>query len=333
MPKVSIIVPVYNVEPYLRQCLDSILAQTFTDWECILVDDGSKDGSGAICDEYAEKDSRFRVVHQENKGSSAARNEGLSLSKGIYLSFIDSDDWVENNYLERLLEIAEFNNSDMVICAFYRNYLNRHTSVEPNKPTENKGIRVVVESLEGTLHAGLWNKLIKRSLFSDNNILFPKYNYYEDMNVTIRLANSTDSVSYCSDVLYNYRINQSSQTYHNNVSKKFSQFEEFAWNMNDLLSNVDFSEREVVVSAIYQRVNSYKYGMLTCYFCYRRELKHMLMILPESVNWERSLSRKALLILASRYGVFSPFMAVRTKVLVQNTIMRILRLIKRIIFK
>ena len=107
MPKVSIIVPVYNVEPYLRQCLDSILAQTFTDWECILVDDGSKDGSGAICDEYAEKDSRFRVVHQENKGSSAARNEGLSLSKGIYLSFIDSDDWVENNYLERLLEIAE----------------------------------------------------------------------------------------------------------------------------------------------------------------------------------------------------------------------------------
>ena len=111
------------------------------------MDDGSKDGSGAICDEYAEKDSRFRVVHQENKGSSAARNEGLSLSKGIYLSFIDSDDWVENNYLERLLEIAEFNNSDMVICAFYRNYLNRHTSVEPNKPTENKGIRVVVESV------------------------------------------------------------------------------------------------------------------------------------------------------------------------------------------
>ena len=135
------------------------------------------------------------------------------------------------------------------------------------------------------------------------------------------------------DVLYNYRINQSSQTYHNNVSKKFSQFEEFAWNMNDLLSDVDFSEREVVVSAIYQRVNSYKYGMLTCYFCYRRELKHMLMILPESVNWERNLSRKALLILASRYGVFSPFMAVRTKVLVQNTIMHILRLIKRIIFK
>ena len=330
-PKVSIIVPVYNVEKYLRQCLDSILAQTFTDWECILVDDGSTDDSGKICDEYAEEDSRISTIHQVNKGSSVARNAGLAKSKGIYLSFIDSDDWVENNYLERLLETAKLYKSDMVICSFYRNFSNGKTLVAQNRPTENKGIKIIMESLEGTLHAGLWNKLIKRSLFSDNNILFPKYNYYEDMNVTIRLANSTDSVSYCSDVLYHYRINMFSQTYHNNVTKKFSQFEEFAWNMNDLLSNVNFSEKDDVVCAIYQRVNSYKYDMLTRYIFYRKELKHMLSIIPESVNWERKLSRVILLNLATRYGFFFPIIVVKAEVKARSAIIRMLRLIKRIL--
>lgn len=93
-PKISCIVPVYNVEKYLRRCVDSILAQTFTDFELILVDDGSPDGCPAICDEYAEKDSRVRVIHQENKGVSAARNAGLDMARGEYVCFVDGDDEV-----------------------------------------------------------------------------------------------------------------------------------------------------------------------------------------------------------------------------------------------
>lgn len=99
-PKISIIVPVYNVEKYIRRCLDSIAGQTFTDWECICVDDGTPDASGKICDEYAQKDGRFVVIHKENGGVSSARNVGLDVAKGEYVTFCDSDDWVEKEMLE-----------------------------------------------------------------------------------------------------------------------------------------------------------------------------------------------------------------------------------------
>ena len=97
-PQISVIVPVYQAEAYIRRCLDSIVNQTFQDWECILVDDGSKDNSGAICDEYAVKDSRFRVIHQTNRGVSVARQVGLDASKGEYIAFADPDDWVETKW-------------------------------------------------------------------------------------------------------------------------------------------------------------------------------------------------------------------------------------------
>ena len=112
---ISIIVPVYNTETYLRRCIDSILAQTFTDFELLLIDDGSTDGSGAICDEYAQKDSRVRVFHKENTGVSATRNLGIEKSKGEYLIFIDSDDyWIDNNSLEQLYVTATNNDLDIV---------------------------------------------------------------------------------------------------------------------------------------------------------------------------------------------------------------------------
>lgn len=118
-PKISVIVPVYKVERYLPRCLDSILAQTFTDWECILIDDGSPDNSGAICDEYAKKDSRFQVVHQENKGVSAARNAGLDAARGEWIGFVDSDDWVEKNFLHELYDKACLNNADVAVCGIF----------------------------------------------------------------------------------------------------------------------------------------------------------------------------------------------------------------------
>jgi len=117
-PKISIIVPVYKVEKYLRRCLDSIVAQTFTDWECILIDDGSPDNSGKICDEYVAKDGRFRVIHQENQGVSAARNAGLDAAKGEWIGFVDSDDWIEPNMYEYLYNDALETRSDAVICGF-----------------------------------------------------------------------------------------------------------------------------------------------------------------------------------------------------------------------
>ena len=112
--KFSVIIPVYNVEPYLRVCLDSVLAQTFTDWEAICVDDGSTDGSGVILDEYAKKDERFNVVHQQNRGLSAARNVGLDQATGDYVTFLDSDDLIAPEWLARFYDIAAQTRADMV---------------------------------------------------------------------------------------------------------------------------------------------------------------------------------------------------------------------------
>lgn len=116
MPIISVIVPVYKVEPYLHQCVDSILAQTFTDFELILVDDGSPDNCGKICDTYAEQDPRVRVIHQENGGLSAARNAGIDAANGAYLTFIDSDDWVVSDYLKKLYSCIKDYTADVAIC-------------------------------------------------------------------------------------------------------------------------------------------------------------------------------------------------------------------------
>ena len=115
--KLSIIIPTYNSASVLPKALDSIVCQTFTDWECILVDDGSPDRSGKICDEYAEKDKRFRVFHQENAGVSAARNKGLDEAKGEYVNFVDSDDWVETNALEEYISHMS-DDVDFVVSGF-----------------------------------------------------------------------------------------------------------------------------------------------------------------------------------------------------------------------
>ena len=121
MPKISVIVPVYKAEKYIRRCVDSILAQTFTDFELLLVDDGSPDNSGAICDEYAARDSRVKVFHKENGGVSSARQMGLDNSLGEYVIHADPDDWVEPDMLQELYSEAQQSGADMVICDFYIN--------------------------------------------------------------------------------------------------------------------------------------------------------------------------------------------------------------------
>lgn len=122
LPKISIIVPVYKAEPYLHRCVDSILAQTFTEWELILVDDGSPDQSGKICDEYAKKDQRVKVIHKVNGGVSSARQKGLDEARGEYTIHADPDDWAEPNMLEELYNEASKKEADMVMCDFICEY-------------------------------------------------------------------------------------------------------------------------------------------------------------------------------------------------------------------
>ena len=119
MPKLSVIVPVFNTEKYLRECIDSILVQTFTDFELILVDDGSTDGSGAICDAYADQDSRVRVIHQSNSGITVARKSGVRVASGEYVTFVDSDDWIEREMYATLLDCGQEDTPDIMICGMF----------------------------------------------------------------------------------------------------------------------------------------------------------------------------------------------------------------------
>lgn len=163
MKKVSIVIPVYNVEKYIRECLDSIINQTYKNLEIILVDDESKDKSGIICDEYALKDSRIKVVHKKNGGAASARNIALDLLTGDYIAFIDSDDYVASQYIEYLVQYLEQNNADISICSYYDLYTDNMIQHDLVDKTFTK--KQYLENFLGDWTSGiLWNKLFKKKL-------------------------------------------------------------------------------------------------------------------------------------------------------------------------
>lgn len=170
MPKLSIVVPIYNVEPYLRRCIDSILAQTYTDFEAILIDDGSPDRCGEIIDEYAQKDSRIVPIHQENRGVSAARNAGLRAARGEYIGFVDPDDWIEANMYELLIGQMEAGKSDIVSCAWRNNYSTGEESMHPvrlsSQSMDREGYVRHLFDMPPTLAGAVWNKLFKKELIA-----------------------------------------------------------------------------------------------------------------------------------------------------------------------
>lgn len=224
MPKISVIIPVYNAENYLRECLDSVLAQTFTDFEVLLINDGSTDASGKICDEYAEKDSRIKVFHNENKGVSMTRNFALRKIKGKYSIHIDSDDTVENNYLKELILIAEIEETDMVICDV--NLLGgKQDKTFKQGPIKSNDL-YIKGLFNGEYLGSMCNKLIKTNLYKKFDVTFPtNFNLCEDLFVNINLLIHPIKVSYINLGLYNYNYRGNSITnkvdcnYHYDFSK------------------------------------------------------------------------------------------------------------------
>ena len=165
MPELSIIVPVYKVEKYLPRCIDSILAQSFQDFELILIDDGSPDNCGQICDDYAARDSRIKVIHQQNAGVSAARNAGLDIACGTYLGFVDSDDWIEPKMYETMIAAAKEKNVDVVVCGITfckedGTFIRRDLSTEGYY--DNKQMLSALYGMPNKLSGGCWNKILIR---------------------------------------------------------------------------------------------------------------------------------------------------------------------------
>lgn len=202
-PKISIIVAVYKAEAYLHRCVDSLLAQTFQEFEILLIDDGSPDHSGKICDDYAKQDARIRVFHKENGGVSSARQCGMEHVRGEYVIHADPDDWVEPNMLEELYAKAKEIHADMVICDFWKEYHN-HVIYSKQKPTSLEVRQVLRDLCQDKLYGSLCNKLIHAKCYE--GITFPiGMNYTEDRYICILLLLQTvNSISYLNRAFYHY---------------------------------------------------------------------------------------------------------------------------------
>jgi glycosyltransferase involved in cell wall biosynthesis len=204
-PLISIIIPVYNSERYLSTCLDSIVSQTYTSWEAIVVDDGSTDGSLKICREYANRDARFRIFHKENGGVSSARQYGVDQlsDDSVYSIHVDPDDWVEPTMLESLYTKAVESDADMVICDFYYSLPDEDVYIRQN-PMSEKPEQVLGELFMG-LHGSLCNKLIKSAYYKENGIRFPVgLDYCEDLFVNVALLQRIGKVAYLPKAFYHY---------------------------------------------------------------------------------------------------------------------------------
>ncbi|MBQ4036278.1 MAG: glycosyltransferase [Paludibacteraceae bacterium] len=206
---VSIIIPVYNTEKYLAKCLDSVIAQTYTNIEVVLIDDGSTDGSPAICDSYHNKDERVIVYHRENQGASLARKFGLSVAKGQFIQFVDSDDWIKPEMTEKLVRSAEENNSDIAWCDVE---MVEKEGTRDFKIKYNSSSTEMLRSLYwGRISGWFVNKIIRADLLAD--ITFPASWMMEDVFLTTQLLLKQAKNSYVPESLYCYnRLNENAVT-------------------------------------------------------------------------------------------------------------------------
>ena len=214
--KVSIIVPVYNIENYIRVCVESILAQTYASLELILVDDGSKDNSGILCDEYAVIDPRVKVIHKENGGVSSARNAGLRQAKGDWIMHVDGDDWIEPDMIESLIEAAKATEADLVFSDFIKYGPNAGNNQLPSWNSDK------IDSMSryiAYVMTTIWGSIAKRSLYIDHSLKSPEgISYCEDFHLIVRLCHYAKKIANVHRPFYHYRYRPTSIM--SNMSRK-----------------------------------------------------------------------------------------------------------------
>ena len=204
-PLISVIVPVYNVKPYLREALESVIQQTYQNLEIIIVDDGSTDGSGEICDEYLRKDSRIVVYHQQNLGLSNARNKALDIASGEIIAFLDSDDYFNLHMIQTMVSKMQKSNADIVICDFV--WKGHKSNLRPGIYTRTDALK---ELINCRIDTAVWNKLYKRSLWKD--IRFPDGYIFEGLRTTYKLLDKANKIYILPNQFIMHRNRQDSIT-------------------------------------------------------------------------------------------------------------------------
>ena len=217
--KISIIVPVYNAEKYLHRCIDSVLSQTFTDWEMLLVDDGSTDDSLKLLKNLAKKDSRIRVYHKENGGVSSTRQYALDLACGKYVIHADPDDWCDSQILLELYEKAESQKADMVLCDYYM-HINCHDYYIAQKPRKLSARSIQKQIFNQELFGSLWNKLVRLDVIRKYNIKFPKeINLWEDAWFNCELLFHPIKIAYQPMAYYHYDFHTNPNSMVRNINR------------------------------------------------------------------------------------------------------------------
>lgn len=283
---VSVIVPIYNVEPYLVKCIQSILCQTYKNIELILVDDGSPDNCGAICDYYAAIDERVIVIHKENDGVSNARNSGIEIAKGDYIYFIDADDYAEKEAIEVLVSIAENESADLVIAEInIVDELDSERIVSNNNLYETNQCFNSYQAVDFFIQKdwGPWNKLYARHVH--DNVKFPSHKIHEDEAIMLELLHNCEKIIYTQKRLYNYLKRNGSTTSAQYSIKKMDWFD--AWR-----DNVDYISiyyptlkskalSKLVITAIYNYNNLINLGKCESELTIIREClsKHIIQII------------------------------------------------------
>lgn len=260
---ISIIIPIYNAEQYLKDCLDSIINQSLKNYEVIMIDDGSKDNSKLIAKEYVELYNRVRYIYQENKGVSEARNRGIAEARGKYITFVDADDWIEPDMYEIMCNQLESNNSEMVMCNFIKEYEDKSKNEVEELPFEGiKGfddndsiISNLIKNMIGTkslnsksIMASVWRMVFKRDFIEVNNIRFDKNIIIgEDMIFCIGYLKKCKSIIVLDKVLYHYRILQSSamSRYRENHWEVATIFND---NLEKSLGDVDIHDKSEIIA-------------------------------------------------------------------------------------
>ena len=211
---VSVIVPVYNIEKYLPRCIESILDQTYKNWEAIFINDGSIDNSLKVLEEYKKRDERIKIIDKKNAGSGAARNDGIETSKGKYIAFLDSDDWYEEDFLEKLYNNLIENSSDVSMCNPKMTYDDVNKNKKINTYFFNEiELNKTPEKILGILAMPVvWNKLYKKDIIVKNRIKFPNYSFCEDVEFLYKTFLYANKVSKIEDDLYNYYQREDSET-------------------------------------------------------------------------------------------------------------------------
>ncbi|MBI6027020.1 glycosyltransferase [Clostridium perfringens] len=226
---ISIVVPIYNSEKYLKKCIDSILQQSYTNIEVILINDGSTDNSGKICDKYAKEDIRVKVIHKKNEGVSIARNIGIDLATGKYIGFVDSDDWIDLDMFDVLYKNIILTKSDFSICNYYKEYENSNSNFQDVKDYNSKleqfsAVQLLDKLLDDNRIKGyLWNKLFDLNIIRDNNIYFEKDVYFcEDLLFCVKYSFQCKNICFDERKYYHYLLNETSITKKYYSDKKLS---------------------------------------------------------------------------------------------------------------